>query len=476
MTTPETRYCPHCHHPVTAPADRFQKPARCPKCSQVNLFLLPREPLEPLLPKPPLSLNEYIHRALLLGCCFLAVITLALLTSSKNNVLVIFLSMSSLVSSILLFLFTSHSIEAVKRSQSLKTEHDNLRLNYQRALATNRLHEKKFDDILEQDRVKLRKAYDDLKDEANEKIRLYNQREATISSLGKKLLDETVKFVAAKLTPNNYPTRSKDLSKTIDFCRKHEFTIPSKEEKRLLNDLNEEFKRVVARDIEKQEQARIKAQIREEQRAEREIQRELERIENEKRAIQRALEEALKYHDAAHQAEVDILTQKLQEAELKSQRTISMAQLTKSGHVYVISNLGCFGERVFKIGMTRRLEPIDRICELGDASVPFPFDVHMMISCDNAPALENALHKALHLKRMNRINLRKEFFRCSIEDIARIVKQHHGDIEYTANHEALEYFQSLEMTDEEFARLTNNQPPIPVFDEEEEEACEPTLS
>ena len=108
------------------------------------------------------------------------------------------------------------------------------------------------------------------------------------------------------------------------------------------------------------------------------------------------------------------------EAEEKNQRALSMAQQTKRGNVYVISNIGSFGENVYKVGMTRRLEPMDRVRELGDASVPFPFDVHAIIESDDAPALENTLHKALALMQVNKVNPRKEFFRVSLSDIHEI--------------------------------------------------------
>ena len=85
------------------------------------------------------------------------------------------------------------------------------------------------------------------------------------------------------------------------------------------------------------------------------------------------------------------LQAQLQAAEEKNQRALSMAQQTRAGHVYVISNVGSFGEHVFKIGMTRRLDPLDRIRELGDASVPFEFDVHAMIFTEDAPSLTQAL-------------------------------------------------------------------------------------
>lgn len=120
-----------------------------------------------------------------------------------------------------------------------------------------------------------------------------------------------------------------------------------------------------------------------------------------------------------------------------------MAQLTKQGHVYIISNIGSFGEDVFKIGMTRRLEPMDRVKELSGASVPFDFDVHAMISCDDAPALEKY--------RINRINLRKEFFRVKLEKIINEVECHHGQMEYVADPAALQYLQSLEYAENEAA-------------------------
>jgi len=101
------------------------------------------------------------------------------------------------------------------------------------------------------------------------------------------------------------------------------------------------------------------------------------------------------------------------------------------------------------VGMTRRLEPADRIKELGDASVPFPFDVHAMISSDDAPSLEKALHHALHRNRINKANPRKEYFRTDLDAVLDIVREHHGEIDYVVDAEALEYRQSLEMQDED---------------------------
>jgi hypothetical protein len=161
------------------------------------------------------------------------------------------------------------------------------------------------------------------------------------------------------------------------------------------------------------------------------------------------LDQAMAEAKDRHSDEVDALKAKLAEAESK-QRALSMAQQTRAGNVYVISNIGSFGENVFKIGMTRRLEPMDRIRELGDASVPFPFDVHMVISCDDAPALENSIHRTLHKSRINRVNPRKEYFRTDLQTIVGVIRENRGcEVEYIADAEALEYNQSLSMSEED---------------------------
>lgn len=128
------------------------------------------------------------------------------------------------------------------------------------------------------------------------------------------------------------------------------------------------------------------------------------------------------------------------------ERAIFRAQMTKSGHVYIISNMGSFGENRYKTSMTRRLDPMDRVKELGDASVPFEFDVHAIIYSDNAPELENILHKAFNKKRINMINNRKEFFDVSLEEIEKVIKENaNAEIQFTKMAEAREYRETLAM-------------------------------
>ena len=112
-------------------------------------------------------------------------------------------------------------------------------------------------------------------------------------------------------------------------------------------------------------------------------------------------------------------------------------------YIYIISNIGSFGKNVYKIGMTRRLDPMDRVKELGDASVPFVFDVHAILYSKNAPALEKAIHKAFKSRRINLVNNRKEFFRISLADIKTVVKKVSPNIELIETPEARQYKETI---------------------------------
>lgn len=215
---------------------------------------------------------------------------------------------------------------------------------------------------------------------------------------------------------------------------------------------------------EKEEQRRIKEQLREEEKARREYERAIKEAEKEEKTIQQAIDKATKELMLAGEEQRLALEQKLaelqikfEEAEAKNQRAISMAQQTRSGHVYVISNIGSFGENVYKIGMTRRLEPLDRVRELSDASVPFAFDVHAMIYSDDAPSLENHLHKVFNGKQVNKVNSRKEFFNVSIKDIKSTVANMNIDAHWTMFADAKEYRESLAIENERSAAQVANE-------------------
>lgn len=208
---------------------------------------------------------------------------------------------------------------------------------------------------------------------------------------------------------------------------------------------------------EKEEQKRIREQIREEEKLQKEIekkQKEIEQQEKEKARIEKIRQEAYEKGQLDKARECDEKINELQIIIDNGNRRVSEAQKTKTGHVYVISNIGSFGDNVYKIGMTRRLEPQERIDELGSASVPFNFDIHAMIKSDNAPALENKLHEVFRNKSVNRVNYRKEFFRVSLEEIENVVRDFtDSDIEFIKIAEAKEYNET-----QAILNLENNKP------------------
>ena len=199
-----------------------------------------------------------------------------------------------------------------------------------------------------------------------------------------------------------------------------------------------------------EEQRELREKMREEEKARREYERAQKEAVKEEAMLQKAMEKAkamlasaTEEQKAKYEAQLAELEVKLKEAEEKNQRALSMAQQTKRGTVYIISNVGSFGENVYKVGMTRRLEPLDRVKELGDASVPFPFDVHAFIESDDAPALETALHRELSLAQMNKVNPRKEFFRADLSVIKKMVEQRGLEASWTMAAQAAEYRESI---------------------------------
>jgi DNA repair exonuclease SbcCD ATPase subunit len=201
---------------------------------------------------------------------------------------------------------------------------------------------------------------------------------------------------------------------------------------------------------EREEQRQIQEQIREEEKARRDYERAIEETAREEAAIKLAMDRTRA--EAAHASEQERakfemqlaeLQKQLTEAEEKNQRALSMAQQTRAGHVYIISNIGSFGEEVFKVGMTRRLDPKDRVKELGDASVPFAFDIHAMIYSEDAPSLERLLHSKMDELRINKVNYRKEFFRLPLDQIRTLVSAQGLDAQFTLLAEAREYRETV---------------------------------
>ncbi|WP_337402869.1 DUF4041 domain-containing protein [Porcipelethomonas sp.] len=207
---------------------------------------------------------------------------------------------------------------------------------------------------------------------------------------------------------------------------------------------------------ERLQQKAIREQMVEEEKVRREIEKEKAKIEKEEKQFQNEIAKLMGYMQKSNEAEKQLyidkireLEDKLKKVEADKENVLEREQNTRAGYVYVISNIGSFGDDVYKIGMTRRLEPMDRVKELGDASVPFEFDVHAMIFSEDAPALETILHNTFKNNQVNKVNPRKEFFKVKLDDIEKVVKENfNATVTFTKVAEAAQYRESLRIDKE----------------------------
>ena len=217
-----------------------------------------------------------------------------------------------------------------------------------------------------------------------------------------------------------------------------------------INAVKIEYNYYVKKEQARQEQLAIREQMRQEaeerkalENERKKIAKEEEKYNNEISKIQETIAQTTDQSDLEKlKARILELQEQLGQVIIKKEE-ITNLQNGKAGTVYVISNLGSFGEDVFKIGMTRRLDPQDRINELGSASVPFKFDVHSFIFSDDAVSLENKMHQILNERRVNKVNLRKEFFKISIDELETLVEEIDSSAEFNKTMIAEEFRQSI---------------------------------
>ena len=219
-----------------------------------------------------------------------------------------------------------------------------------------------------------------------------------------------------------------------------------------INAVKIEYNYYVKKEQSRQEQLAIREQMRQEAQERKALEAERKKVEKESKynteieKLQNQLQSASSSELEQLNARILQLQAQLSEVVLKKEEISNLAN-GKAGNVYVISNLGSFGENVFKIGMTRRLNPQDRVDELGNASVPFKFDVHSFIFSDDAVGLESKLHEILNQKRVNKVNMRKEFFNVTIDELEELVTEIEPTAEFNRTMAAEEYRQSLSTTE-----------------------------
>ena len=265
-------------------------------------------------------------------------------------------------------------------------------------------------------------------------------------------------FIVSKVKYNNFDTCLKRMKKSAETIAKlgtiMNITISLKYLNLKINELRLALEYKQMKQKEKEEQQELRAKMREEARIQREIEEERKKVEKEKMHYINAFKEVQK-----QLKECKDETQKIAIEEKLSFMQTQMAEIDKiladidyreanqrAGYVYIISNIGSFGENVYKIGMTRRLNPQERVDELGSASVPFNFDVHAMIFSKDAPTLETALHHAFENKKINMVNKRREFFNVSLDEIEDVVKSNFdGSVDFVKTAAAEQYRESLKI-------------------------------
>ena len=245
----------------------------------------------------------------------------------------------------------------------------------------------------------------------------------------------------------------KSFNQLNKFVKSHECAISDEYLELKIKELELKCSYVTMKQREKEEQQRIKEQMREEERVRKELEAEEKKVEkeethfmNELNKLQKRLNKENEETQAKLLKQIEELQSKLAEISEVKADIMNRRMNNKAGYVYVISNKGSFGENVYKIGVTRRLDPQIRVDELSSASVPFKFDVNAMIFSDDAFALENKLHQMFNDNRVNKVNMHKEFFNVSIDEIEKAVKENFNEtVEFNKTILNEEYVLSLSM-------------------------------
>jgi hypothetical protein len=379
-------------------------------------------------------------------------------------------------------------LEAEQQSARIKAEREQLREHYAQGLKTYETLEaevRKLEEDLEDVAYGLYKPHFTYSDTEAYKAAIQNIRERQKSMIrsgqaatcgtdwslngskreGERMVKQYQKLILrafnaeseaaiAHVAWNNYRVMRERIENAFSVLNKlgivMHISLSAEYKEARLQELQLVFEAAEKKQQEREEQRRIRAEQREEERVQRELQRERDEAERDEAKYENALARVRRDMAKAQDAEREVMLARIQELEAnlaaahdRKERAIAQAQLTKVGHVYVISNVGAFGEGVLKIGLTRRLEPEERVRELGDASVPFPFDIHALLYSENAPELETKLHNHFWDRRVNWANNRKEFFRVSLEEVTAAVRECGLSAEVLALPEAKEYRQTI---------------------------------
>ncbi|HEX6961058.1 MAG TPA: GIY-YIG nuclease family protein [Lacipirellula sp.] len=465
-----TVFCPECSHAVSGPPDSFAAARVCLGCGEkVTLVDYSREKIPPPpepKKKPSITWADQALRALVVLGVLLALLAVwAIWTSSGSGAL--WAGVGCLAVAVPLVVRYAYLQREVLRVQEAlrRTERALVVSNAKITAAAeiNRGFHKNIEKVAAEERRRVQTAFGkesrklvEQKEDVDWRMRRTEDQNRIVKNLGEKILNDGVDRVSGDLTARNFEASRRRLQEVIEFCRENDYPISPRKEEDLLAQLTHRYNRELRLEQERQRRDAVSARLQAEQRVHQQMQSEITRVEAQRSAIRRRLNDAKAASESAESSSTTLnkLKAELAAAEQKARDATSIAQHARAGHVLVLSNVGSFGEGVFKIALSRRIDPLEAVSELAREATPFPFDVHMVVSSENASELVNTLHEALHDCRVNRIDLGKDFFRTDIEAIWRLIVAHHGGVECQREAPADEFRESQAMSDERFAHVT----------------------
>jgi hypothetical protein len=465
-----TLFCPECSHAVSGQPESFLAARDCPGCGKKVTFVdYAREKIPPppeAKKKPSTTWADQALRALVALGVLSALLAVWALWSGSGG-LALWGGVGCLAVAVPLILRYAHLQRELLRTQEAlrRTERALVVSNAKITAATeiNRGFQKNIEKVAAEERRRVQASFTkttqklvEQKEDVDWRMRRTEDQNRIVKNLGEKILTDAVDRISADLSARNFEASRRRLQEVIEFCRENDYSVTPRKEEDLIAQLTHRYNRELRLEQERQRRDAISARLQAEQRVHQQMQAEITRVESQRSAIRRRLHEAeaTSHTSDSSGAALEKLKSELAAAEQKAHEATSIAQHARAGHVLILSNIGSFGEGVFKIAMSRRIDPLEAINELAREATPFPFDVHMLISSDKASDLLNTLHEELHDCRVNRVDLGKDFFRTDIETIWRLVVAHHGSVECQREAAAEEFRESDAMSDERFAHVT----------------------
>lgn len=462
------RYCPACGARVKAPESAFEGPCVCPTCHERSQFYdYPRE-IPATTPKPAARPSTTLYDRLLVGAMVVAglaaLIVLWTLYEGRANAALI----GSGVCLFAALALGGHIVrlkrDLLRAAEAQRRAERALVVSNSKLKASSEIHQgfkKNYDALVAEEKRRLeamiaakRERTEILHAEAVEQSKIFEARDPGTQVLGDQLLEATLDQISRHVHAGNVDACKDKLLDMMRFCRGNGCTVNSEREEKLLSALEENCPRTMLEEDPKDERQDIKEKMQEEDRVVRELEQSIRNAEAERSAVQKTLANVLQKSQGEDSEEVEYLRERLDAAEKEASEAENALEQPTSGYVYVLSNVGSFGQNVFKIGTTRQLDPRQHVTELSGPAVPFPYDIHMMIACEDTTALESALHEALHECRVNRLNHCKNFFRTDIQTIWRLVVATHGTVDYVSEAAAEQFEESRNMSDAAFKRIT----------------------